>query len=49
MIGETEVRVSKAGPITVLVTRSLPHKLLLDSDATERGKGVLDYKKEFLS
>ena len=48
VIGETEVRVSKAGPITVLVTRSLPHELILGSDAIERGKGILDYETETL-
>ena len=48
VISETEVHVSGAGLITALVTRSLPHKLLLGSDAIEWGKGVLDYKKETL-
>ena len=46
VIGEMEVRVSGAGPITVLVTRSFPHELLLSSDAIDRGNGILDYKND---
>ncbi len=48
VLGETELRVQRAGPITVLVTRGLPHELLLGSDSIERGQGVMDYRNEQL-
>lgn len=49
IVGETEIRVSDAGPITVMVTRFLPHEMLLGSDAIERGKGILDYEHETMT
>ena len=39
---ETEVRVSKAGRINVLVTRSLPRETSLVSGAIAPGKGILE-------
>ena len=45
VIGETEVVVDNAGPIKVLVTRNLPHALLLGSDSLARGKGVINYEE----
>ena len=44
VIGETELLITDAGPVNVMVTRGLPHQLLLGSDATAAGHGVLDYE-----
>ncbi len=46
IVGETEILVTGAGPISVMIARSIPHELLLGSDSIERGNGVLDYKHE---
>ena len=43
VIGETEVHVTGAGPLRVLVTKNLPHELIMGSDALEAGHGVVDY------
>ena len=43
VLGATEVNIPGAGPIRVLVTRGLPHALLLGSDAIMRGQGKVDY------
>ena len=44
VIGETELLITDAGPVNVMVTRGLPHQLLLASDAIAVGHGVLDYE-----
>ena len=44
VIGETELLITDAGPVNVMVTRGLPHQLLLGSDAIAAGHGVLDYE-----
>jgi len=43
--GETELLVPDAGPINVMVTRCLPHQILLGSDAIAAGRGVMDYDR----
>lgn len=42
ILGQTEVMVDHAGPISVLVSRE-EHPLLLGSDSILRGKGVINY------
>lgn len=43
-VGQTEILVPGAGPVSVHVTRGLTHELLLGSDAIEKGHGVMDYE-----
>ena len=44
VIGETELLITDAGPVNVMVTLGLPHQLLLGSDAIAAAHGVLDYE-----
>ena len=43
VLGATKVNMPGAGHIRVLVTRGLPHALLLGSDAIMRDRGKVDY------
>ena len=48
VIGETEVAVTGAGPIRVLVTRNFPHAFLLGSNGLPQGNGIINYKDNFM-
>ena len=44
VITETELLITDAGPVKIMVTCGLPHHLMLGSDAIAAGHGVLDYE-----
>ena len=46
VLGETELLIGEAGPVSIMVTRGLPHQLLLGSDAIAAGRGILDYENK---
>ena len=45
ILGETELTIPEAGPINIMVTRGLPHQLMLGSDAMAKGHGIINYEK----